>query len=192
MCIRNLLTVALTTILSVGLDTPWAGDKFERQELAHSYGLGRPATEQEIQAWNIDVAPTGEGLPPGRGTAKEGAAVFAARCAACHGPTGQEGPMDRLVGGVGSLASQQPIKTVGSYWPYATTLYDYVHRAMPFPAPQSLLPNEIYSIVAWVLYRNGIIAEDFVLNAQSLPGISMPNRHGFLPDPRPDVPGPLP
>lgn len=185
---RNIFTVGLTTILSAGI--LWAADANDRQERTHGYGLGRPATDQEIRAWNIDVAPTGEGLPAGQGTAKQGAPLFAARCAACHGPTGQEGPMDRLVGGVGTLASQHPIKTIGSYWPYATTLYDYVHRAMPFPAPQSLSPDEIYSVVAWLLYRNGIIAEDVVVDAQSLPGISMPNRRGFIPDPRPDVPKP--
>lgn len=190
MCIRNILTVGLTSILSLGLGNLWAGETADRQGGTHGYGIGRPATDQEIQAWNIDVAPTGEGLPPGRGTVKEGATLFAARCAACHGATGQEGPMDRLVGGVGTLASRQPIKTIGSYWPYATTLYDYVRRAMPFPAPQSLSPDEVYSVVAWLLYRNGIIAEDFVLDAQSLPGISMPNRQGFVPDPRPDVPKP--
>lgn len=188
MCIRNILTVGLTTVLSAGI--LWAGGAADQQERTHGYGLGRPATNQEVRAWNIDVAPTGEGLPAGQGTAKQGAALFAARCATCHGPTGQEGPMDRLVGGAGTLASQQPIKTIGSYWPYATTLYDYVHRAMPFPAPQSLSPDEIYSVVAWLLYRNGIIAEDTVLDARSLPGISMPNRRGFLPDPRPDVPKP--
>ena len=98
--------------------------------------------------------------------------------------------MDRLVGGVGTLASPQPIKTIGSYWPYATTLYDYIHRAMPFPAPQSLSSNDVYSLVAWLLYRNGIIAEDLILDAKSLPAISMPNRQGFVPDPRPDVPKP--
>lgn len=188
MFMRNILTVGLTIILGAGI--LWAADANDRQERTHGYGLGRAATDQEIRAWNIDVAPTGEGLPAGQGTAKQGAALFAARCAACHGPTGQEGPMDRLVGGVGTLASQHPIKTIGSYWPYATTLYDYVHRAMPFPAPQSLSPDEVYSVVAWLLYQNGIIAEDTVVDAHSLPGISMPNRQGFLPDPRPDVPKP--
>lgn len=190
MCIRNILGVGLTGIMSLVLGTLWAGDTTGRLGPMHSYGIGRPATEQEIKAWNIDVSPTGEGLPPGQGTVKEGAGLFAARCAACHGPTGQEGPMDRLVGGVGTLASQKPIKTIGSYWPYAATLYDYVHRAMPFSEPQSLSPSEVYSVVAWLLYRNGVIADDFVLDAQSLPGISMPNRQGFVPDPRPDVPKP--
>lgn len=190
MCIRNILIVGLICILSLGPGTLSARDVIHPQEPTHSYGIGKPATEQEIQFWNIDVTPTGEGLPPGQGTVKEGATAFAAHCAVCHGVTGQEGPMDRLVGGVGTLASQKPIKTIGSYWPYATTLYDYIRRAMPFPSPQSLSPNEVYSIVAWLLYRNGIIAEDVVLDAQSLPGISMPNRQGFILDPRPDVPKP--
>ncbi|MEO8341552.1 MAG: cytochrome c [Nitrospirota bacterium] len=154
----------------------------------HDYGLGRLATDLDIQPWNIDVAPTGEGLPLGHGTAKQGAAIFAAKCASCHGPTGQEGPMDRLVGGAGTLGSQKPVKTVGSYWPYATTLYDYVYRAMPFSAPQSLSSDEVYSVVAWLLYQNSIITEDTVIDAHSLPGIRMPNHTGFLPDPRPDVP----
>ena len=190
MSMRNILTLAmgLTTFLGAGI--LWAGGVVDRAERAHSYGLGRSATDEEVLAWNIDVTPDGEGLPAGRGTARQGATLFAARCATCHGPTGQEGPMDRLVGGAGTLASQQPIKTIGSYWPYATTLYDYVHRAMPFPAPQSLSPDEVYSVVAWLLYRNGIIAEDTVLDARSLSSISMPNRQGFLPDPRPDVPKP--
>ena len=189
MSMRNaMLTVGLTTILSAGILC--AGGPTDRPERTHGYGLGRPATDLEVQAWNIDVAPNGEGLPTGHGTAKQGAVLFAARCAACHGPTGQEGPMDRLVGGAGTLASHQPIKTIGSYWPYATTLYDYVRRAMPFTAPQSLSPDEVYSIVAWLLYRNSIIAEDIVLDSHSLPAILMPNRQGFLPDPRPDVPKP--
>ncbi len=185
MLMRNVLAVGGTINLGAGI--LWAGSPVDRQERTHGYGLGQSATDQEVQAWNIDVAPNGEGLPPGQGTAKQGAALFAARCASCHGSTGKEGPMDRLVGGAGTLATQHPIKTIGSYWPYATTLYDYVHRAMPFTAPQSLSPEEVYSIVAWLLYQNGIIAEDTVLDAQSLPDISMPNRRGFLPDPRPDV-----
>jgi S-disulfanyl-L-cysteine oxidoreductase SoxD len=151
------------------------------------YGLGRLATEEDIRAWNIDVAPSGGGLPPGQGTVKQGAQVFATKCAACHGPTGTEGPKDRLVGGQNTLATPKPIKTIGSYWPYATTLYDYIHRAMPFNAPQSLTPDETYSVIAWLLFQNKVIAEDAVIDAQSLPNIEMPNRNGFVPDPRPDV-----
>jgi mono/diheme cytochrome c family protein len=154
---------------------------------APQYGLGRTPTEQEIAAWNIDVAPNGEGLPRGQGTVKQGAQVYAEKCARCHGPTGAEGPMDRLVGGRETLRTPAPIKTIGSYWLYATTLYDYIHRAMPFDAPQSLEPEEIYAVVTWLLHQNGIVGEGAVLDARSLPLVEMPNRHGFVPDPRPDV-----
>src|SRR5262245_46184890 len=152
------------------------------------YGLGRLATEEEIRAWNIDVAPSGEGLPPGQGTVRQGTQVFATKCAACHGPTGTEGPKDRLVGGQNTLATPKPIKTIGSYWPYATTLYDYIHRAMPFNAPQSLAPDEVYALCAYLLHLNGIVPQDAVMDAQSLPQVVMPNHAGFTsPDPRPDV-----
>ncbi|HET9844496.1 MAG TPA: cytochrome c [Nitrospira sp.] len=159
-------------------------------EQTGALGLGRPASPDEIRAWNIDANPTGEGLPPGQGTAAGGAAVYASKCARCHGPTGVEGPMDRLVGGQHTLASTSPIKTVGSYWPYATTLYDYIYRAMPFDAPQSLTADEVYAVIAWLLHQNGIIDADAVIDAHTLPQIHMPNRHGFVPDPRPDVPSP--
>jgi S-disulfanyl-L-cysteine oxidoreductase SoxD len=154
------------------------------------YGLGRPATEAEIRAWNIDVGPSGEGLPEGQGTVPEGLKVYAEHCARCHGATGREGPMDRLVGGQRTLATERPVKTIGSYWPYATTLYDYIRRAMPFDAPQSLTPDDIYAVIAWLLHENGIIASDAVMDARTLPAVRMPNRHGFVPDPRPDVPRP--
>ena len=152
------------------------------------YGLGRLATETEINAWNIDVTPNGAGLPSGRGTVQQGAVIFANKCAFCHGPSGTEGPKDRLVGGHGSLATSQPVKIIGSYWPYATTLYDYIFRAMPFTAPQSLTSDEVYSLVAWLLHQNGIIPRDAVMDARTLPTIMMPNRDGFVSDPRPDVP----
>lgn len=151
------------------------------------YGLGRPATDKEMLAWNIDVSSTGEGLPPGQGTVKQGAQVFAAKCAVCHGPTGTEGPKDKLVGGQNTLTTSKPVRTIGSYWPYATTLYDYINRAMPFNAPQSLTSDEIYSVIAWLLFQNQVIAEDVVIDAQTLPKVQMPNRNGFIPDPRPDV-----
>ncbi|MEW6543093.1 MAG: cytochrome c [Nitrospirota bacterium] len=154
---------------------------------APEYGFGRPATEAEIKAWNVEVAPNGEGLPPGRGTVKAGATVFAKKCASCHGATGKEGPMPQLVGGQGTLATDRPVRTVGSYWPYATTLYDYVARAMPYQAPGSLQPDEVYALVAWILFQNGIVTEDTVMDARTLPTVRMPNRHGFVSDPRPDV-----
>jgi cytochrome c len=152
-----------------------------------SYEIGRAATEQEIRVWNIDVSPTGEGLPGGTGTVTQGSRLFAAKCAACHGPTGTEGPKDRLVGGRDTLTTAKPVRTIGSYWPYATTLYDYIRRAMPFDAPQSLSPDETYSVIAWLLFQNQIIAEDAVIDAQTLPKVQMPNRNGFIEDPRPDV-----
>lgn len=153
----------------------------------HGYGLGRPATEAEIRAWDIDVSPDGTGLPPGAGTVPQGRLVYASQCARCHGPTGAEGPYDRLVGGQDTLRTGRPVKTVGSYWPYATTLYDYVRRAMPLDAPQSLTADELYAVVAWLLHANGIIAEGDVMNAATLPLVRMPNRQGFVPDPRPDT-----
>jgi S-disulfanyl-L-cysteine oxidoreductase SoxD len=152
--------------------------------------LGQPATADDIRLWNIDVGQDGENLPPGRGTVGEGAALYAAKCAKCHGPSGTEGPRDRLVGGRGTLSTSKPVKTIGSYWPYATTLYDYIHRAMPFDAPQSLTPDEVYAVTAWLLHQNGIIDEYAVMDARTLPAVQMPNRQGFVPDPRPDVPTP--
>jgi len=151
------------------------------------YGFGRSATAEDIKAWDIEIDPNGAGLPPGRGTVQQGAAVYANKCAACHGPNGTEGPQIPLVGGQGSLTTNKPVKTIGSYWPYATTLYDYIHRAMPITAPQSLTPDEVYALVAWLLHQNGIIPGDAVMDASTLPAVRMPNRNGFVPDPRPDA-----
>ena len=153
------------------------------------YGIGRTPTPAEIAGWDIDVRADGAGLPPGHGTVSDGQAVYEHKCAACHGDQGQGDPMDALVGGKGTLATAKPVRTVGSYWPYATTLYDYVHRAMPFNAPQSLTPDQVYAVTAYVLFLNGIVPRDAVMDARSLPRVRMPNRNGFTsPDPRPDVP----
>ena len=157
-------------------------------EESASYGFGRPATVAEVQAWDIDIGPTGSGLPPGRGTVPQGAITYAGKCASCHGATGIEGLQTQLIGGQGSLATDHPVKTIGSFWPYATTLYDYIHRAMPLNAPQSLTPDEVYAVVAWLLHQNGIIPADMIIDAQTLPAVKMPNRGGFVSDPRPDVP----
>jgi S-disulfanyl-L-cysteine oxidoreductase SoxD len=151
------------------------------------YGLGHVPDAAEIAAWDIDVRADGAGLPNGRGSVSEGKAIFAEACAACHGDKGQGQLADALVGGGGTLNTAKPLKTVGSFWPYATTLYDYVHRAMPFNAPQSLAPEQVYAVTAYVLYLNGIVPEDATLDAASLPKIQMPNRNGFVSDPRPDV-----
>jgi cytochrome c len=152
------------------------------------FGFGTPATEAEIRGWDIDIAASGAGLPAGRGSVAEGEALFAERCAACHGERGQGGQMDRLVGGQGTLTSARPVRTIGSFWPYATTLYDYVNRAMPFNAPQTMTPDEVYAVTAYLLHANGIVPRDAVMDAASLPRVRMPNAAGFTgPDPRPDV-----
>lgn len=147
---------------------------------AASPGLGEEIGEDEIGAWDISIAPDGKGLPPGSGSVSDGAEVYAAKCAQCHGETGTEGPADPLSGGIGSLTSEAPVKTVGSFWPYATTLFDYTRRAMPYDAPQSLTAEETYAVTAYVLHLNAIIEDDAVLDAASLPEVEMPNRNGFI------------
>jgi cytochrome c len=147
---------------------------------AERYGFGRQATPQEIAGWDIDVSPSGAGLPPGHGDVGQGEAVFVAKCASCHGRHGEGKPMVRLVGGVGTLRDKKPVKTVGSFWPYATTLFDYVRRAMPLNAPQSLNPDEVYAVSAYVLFLNGIIPQNTTLDANTLAKIKMPNRDGFV------------
>lgn len=142
--------------------------------------LGVEVSNQTISAWDISISPTGEGLPEGKGTATDGEKVFAENCAICHGQKGQGKPANALVGGIGSLASAKPQKTVGSYWPYATTLFDYARRAMPLYAPQSLSASELYAVTAYILALNGVISGNDVLNAKSLPKIKMPNRDGFV------------
>ena len=143
--------------------------------------LGQPISARDLAAWDISIAPDGAGLPPGRGTPKQGAQVYAEKCLACHGEKGAGQPNDRLVGGVGTLAGDQaPVRTVGSYWPYATTLFDYVRRAMPWNAPRSLTDDEVYAVAAYILNLNGIIADDAVLDAKTLPAVKMPNRDQFF------------
>ena len=152
------------------------------------YGLGRTPTAAEITAWDTDVRADGQGLPAGSGSVAQGRAVFADHCATCHSDKAQGGPADPLAGGFGTLDKEHPIRTVGSYWPYATTLFDFVRRAMPFNAPESLSNDEVYAVSAYVLWLNGIVPQDTVLDAAGLPKIVMPNRNGFIsPDPRPDV-----
>ena len=145
---------------------------------ADSPDLGRVATPDEIAAWDISIEPSGAGLPAGSGTARAGATIFATKCAGCHGEAGGGKPNDQLVGG--SLSATPPVKTVGSYWPYATTLFDYIRRAMPLPESKSLKDDEVYALAAYRLAQNKIIGEDDVMDARTLPQVKMPNREGFV------------
>jgi len=142
--------------------------------------LGRPATSAEIAGWDISIPPDGAGLPPGRGTVAKGALVYAQMCQTCHGEKGAGQPNDRLVGGQDSLGTKAPVRTIGSYWPYATTVFDYVRRAMPYGQPRSLTDDEVYAVTAYLLYLNGIISERDEINAQTLPNVKMPNRDNFI------------
>src|SRR5438105_12608011 len=152
-----------------------------------TFGVGRPATPQEIRELGSAIAPDGGGLPEGSGTVAAGRDVFAAQCARCHGPKAEGDVGPALVGGQGTLATAKPLKTVGSYWPYATTLWDFINRAMPFDKPGLLKPSEVYALAAYILNLNSIIGENDVMDARSLPKVKMPNRDGFVADPRPDV-----
>ena len=142
--------------------------------------LGRAATAQEIAAWDISIPPSGAGLPAGSGTPTQGEAVYVAQCQACHGEKAAGKPADALVGGIGSLGTAKQIMTVGSFWPYATTLFDYTRRAMPTTKPQSLTNDQVYAVTAYILFLNGIIPENAEMNAQTLPQVKMPNRDGFI------------
>jgi mono/diheme cytochrome c family protein len=149
--------------------------------LAEGPGLGRLATSDEIASWDISIGPDGIGLPPGRGTPTQGETVYAEKCVACHGEKGAGKPNDQLVGGQGSLSGDRaPVKTVGSFWPYATTLFDYIRRAMPLNASKSLSNDEVYAVSAYILQLNGIIGEADAMDAQTLPQVQMPNRNGFI------------
>ena len=171
MCTRDLAR-ALTALVLTGCASAPAGQV--------TPNLGREATPAQIAGWDISVGPDGVGLPPGRGTAVVGAAVYQEKCQACHGARGVGQPNDRLVGGQGTLASTTPIRTIGSYWPYATTVFDYVRRAMPYTQPQSLTADETYAVTAYLLHLNGIIGERDEMNAQTLPKVTMPNQKNFI------------
>lgn len=150
-------------------------------------GLGRPATPDEIRQRNLSVSPSGIGLPSGQGSAKEGKSIYEAECSSCHGPK-LEGDSQKgyppLAGGQGTIQTAKPLKTVGSYWPHAPGVFDYIHRAMPYDHPRKLTADQVYAVTAYVLHVNGIVAESDVMNSKSLPQVKMPNRDGFIPDTR--------
>jgi mono/diheme cytochrome c family protein len=185
----TLMFVALAAMTACKLDSrdDYLGDKDPRQ-----YSLGHPAAAATIAAENIDVSANGAGLPPGSGTPEQGATVFAASCASCHGKNGEGTPplYPQLVGGPPAANFDSDFKiprTIGNYWPYATTLFDYVRRAMPLTAPQSLSNDDVYAVSAYVLYLNGLVPDSAVVDGKALTALRMPNRDGFVGDPRPDV-----
>jgi cytochrome c len=153
------------------------------------YAVGRAPTLDEIRQWDITVRPDGKGLPGGSGSVADGKEIYTNRCLKCHGSAGQGRDSVPLVGGRGSLSSDKPLKTVESYWPYATTVFDFVRRAMPFDRPGTLTANQVYAVTAYVLYLGKIVPENTVLDGEGLAKIRMPNRDGFVADPRPDVKG---
>lgn len=179
---RSLLLIGLSTCLV----TLAAG--VNANEKTGHYGIGKTATAGEIAGWDIDIRPDGKGLPEGSGSVEDGEMMYEQKCASCHGSFGEGvGRNPILAGGDGTLTHDRPEKTVGSYWPYASTLWDYIHRAMPFPQPQSLSDEEVYAITAYVLYLNDLVDYEFVLTADNLASIEMPNQDGFFFDDRPDT-----
>ena len=185
---RRGLAGACVLVLAAG--PGFAGNATAQEGYGGPYGFGAPASAEDIAAIDIDAMPDGRGLPPGEGGYEEGKQVYMIQCAACHGQdlggvaaTGGAA----LVGGRGTLASGKPKKTVESYWPYASTLFDFTKRAMPFHTPGSLTDDQIYAVSAYILAEGDIIGKDEVMNAETLPAVVMPNHDGFIPDPRPDV-----
>ena len=168
--------VRLITILALTL----TGINSVAGEVAAGPKLGQPASEEQIARWQVSVMPDGTGLPEGRGDAIEGKAIYLDKCQSCHGPNGEGDSADQLANARMQLTDEWPEKTIGSYWPYATTLYDFNRRSMPMQAPGSLSNDEAYAVTAYLLYLNGIISDSQILNAKSLLKVRMPNRDGFI------------
>src|SRR5262245_23564389 len=175
MSTRDLLSTLLALVL-----TGCASATSPVARAMETPNLGRNATPAQIAGWDISVGPDGAGLPAGSGTAATGLTVYEQKCQSCHGASGAGQPNDRLVGGQGTLATKAPVRTIGSYWPYAITVFDYVRRAMPYTQPQSLTNDEVYAVTAYLLNLNGIIGEREEMNAQTLPRVTMPNRANFI------------
>ncbi|MDT7953024.1 MAG: cytochrome c [Acetobacteraceae bacterium] len=176
-------SVLLASVLAMS-----AGAAFAAEHGAGYFGYGATPTPDQIAGWAIAVRPDGQGLPAGHGSVSDGGDIYTQACAACHGTFGEgEGRYPKLAG-TGSLTGGRPEPVVGNFWPYATTLFDYINRAMPFPAPHSLSSDQVYAVTAYVLNLNNLVPDDFVADKDSLPKVKMPNRHGFIwKDSRPDT-----
>jgi mono/diheme cytochrome c family protein len=177
----NSIVVASLVLMTIGVTARSVSGQLP------TYGLGRAPTAEEIRKWDVTIPPDGRGLPPGSGTSGAGKAIYTERCASCHGPDGRDPKYGALVGGQGSLSTDRPLQTIGSFWPYATTLWSYINRAQPLDEPGSLTPDQVYAVTALLLHLNGIIGQHDVLDAATLVKVRMPNRDGFVPDARPDV-----
>jgi len=179
MTMKRMMALALAATM-LATAPAWAEPK--------TFGLGREATPNEVKAWDIDVRPDGKGLPVGKGSVDEGERVFAEQCAVCHGDFAEGvGRWPVLAGGLDTLKSQDPVKTIGSYWPYLSTAYDYIYRSMPFGNAQSLEPDQVYAMIAYILNMNGLVESDFVLSNENFTQVRLPNEGNFVEDPRPDV-----
>jgi S-disulfanyl-L-cysteine oxidoreductase SoxD len=173
MSMRNRILAGATAVLAACAMEP---------QRAATPALGVAVSAAEVARWDISIPPSGAGLPPGSGTARQGLRVYEQQCLSCHGAKGTGKPADALAGGIGTLATGKPQRTVGSYWPYATTLFDYIRRSMPITNPLSLSDEEVYAVSAYLLFINGSIGEDAAMDARSLPAVKMPNRDGFVSD----------
>ena len=171
---NNIYLGMLATLLILNFLKPVFADELQGPH------LGQPASKKEIDQWEIGIMPNGEGLPRGTGTAQEGRVVYEKNCVSCHGPEGSGGTADQLAGATMTLTSEYPEKTIGTYWPYATTLFDMTLRSMPTNAPGTLTNDEVYAVTAYLLYLNKIIGEKDQMNAKTLPQVKMPNRAGFI------------
>lgn len=188
------LLIGLSALLALGAcaqqtaDNPGEAEPGYHGDRIGYYGFGQPANAEQIAGWDIDIRPDGQGLPVGSGSVTDGEWLYEEQCAECHGSFGEGvGRYPVLAGGEGSLQDERPTKTVGSYWPYTSTLFDYIYRAMPFTLPESLSADETYALTAYVLYLNDLVDDDLVLNQDNLASIRLPNEPNFVPDPRPDV-----
>ena len=180
---RRALATMVLAVACAPAGSSSAGGFADGAEPPERFGFGSAAPAERIAMWDIDVKPDGEGLPPGSGTVAEGEQVYLMQCIACHGPTGTEGPNDVLV--TREAWEEWPAgRTVGGYWPYATTLYDYIVKAMPQLTPGTMTADETYAVIAYILYLNHLVPEDAVMNAETLPAVEMPYRDRFVPDNR--------